>query len=157
MSFTTTCPGCNTVVRLGWESVGAEAECGRCGAIFEARPKEEPSPVPSGFEPRLRPPTRSAANDGSPIAALILGCANLVLWACPLIGIGTGFLGLYFGNQALRGPRRGFGIIAILFSVVGLMLSLGWGILLGVCMSREAENGQQPVRNKPPFLDTTNP
>jgi hypothetical protein len=151
MTFTTTCPACQTAVRLPWEYAGAEAECGRCGAIFDAHPHTNLTLPPA-------PPRRSRKQpvpaDGAPVVALMLGLFNLVLWACPFIGIVTGIMGLVFGHSGLQSPRRALAVVGIVFSVVGLTFSVGWGALIAILMVREADVRNAPQRgNNAPFFN----
>ena len=149
MTFTTTCPACQTAVRLPWEYAGAEAECGRCGAVFDAHPHTNLTLPPA---PPRRPRRRAAPPDGAPVVALVLGLFNLVLWVCPFVGVITGILGLVFGHSGLQSPRRAWAVVGIVFSVVGLTFSLGWGALIAILMVREAQLQHAPNGNNPPFF-----
>lgn len=145
--FTTTCPACRATLRVGWEHAGAEADCGRCGAVFVARPDADPA-----GESRPRPAPPPVSHDGPAAAALVLGLLNLVLWACPGVGVLTGGLGIILAGIGLRSRRRKAAILGLLCSVVGLTIALGFTVIFGFFLAHETALKAAPDRgNRPPF------
>jgi hypothetical protein len=117
--------------------------------VFDAPPHANPTPPAPPRRPR-----RAAPPDAAPVVALVLGLFNLVLWACPFIGVVTGIIGLVFGHSGLQSPRRALAVVGIVFSVVGLTFSIGWGALIAILMVREAGLQHAPKGgNNPPFFN----
>lgn len=144
--FTTTCPTCRATLRVGWEHAGAEADCGRCGAVFVARPDS------TSDESRPRPAPPPVSHDGPAAAGLLLGILNLFLWACPGVGVLTGGLGIILAGIGLNSRRRRAAILGLLLSVVGLTIALGFTVIVGFFVAHEAAEKAAPDRgNRPPF------
>jgi hypothetical protein len=70
-----------------------------------------------------------SGSDGRATASLILGLAGLLLWCCPLLGLGACGVGLVLGILSANSENRGMAIAGIVLNAVGLLLSLANAVL----------------------------
>ena len=138
------CPSCGTPDRLPDTAVGREVECRRCRTAFVA----EPAPDAAPGDRRPRP------NDGSgaAVGSLVLGVTSVC--TAPFCGAGAvfGLGGLVTGFGGLRSRRRGASVAGLVFSLTGLILSVGVVVFFAAAMS--AINRPIPARpdgTQPPF------
>jgi len=99
-----------------------------------------PSESPYGPYPPAPPPS----SDGKAIASLVLGILGLILWFCPLIGLGVTVPGLVRGIMSRNQRPSGMATAGIVLCVIGLVLSLinaAIGAYLGA-------TGQHPLLNQ---------
>jgi hypothetical protein len=86
----------------------------------------------------------------------VLGVFNLAFWCCPPVGVLSGAAGLALGFAGLASRSRTAALTGMVLSLVGLLLSVGFGVLVGVIMVQEEELKADPSGNRPPFFHAPN-
>lgn len=157
MPFTTSCPSCGSALRLADEYAGGEARCGRCGAVFAAAPTSEPPPLPrpdlDDWDDRPRRSRPAGDTSGMAVTGLVLGIIAALSWPCPPAGLVTGGIAVVAGGMGLQSRSRSYGVVGIVLGLVGVIFSLGCGVLYGVAIYQEQKaNEFGPDGNRPPFV-----
>jgi predicted Zn finger-like uncharacterized protein len=164
--FTTECPSCGSALRLSSEYEGQEARCGRCGTVFVAAPTNEPrraDPPPlrefddepdERYDDRpIRRSPPAGGSGGTAVTALVLGILAAVAWPCPPAGLVLGGVAVLTGGAGLSSRSRPAAVTGIVLGLVGVILSLGCGVLYGVAIQQENRaNKLEPGGNHPPFV-----
>jgi hypothetical protein len=112
------------------------------GANPQYDPYRQPGTPPNPYaSPYQTGGPVSRGSSGAAIAALVIGLTGLVLWLCPLLGLGAGIVAVVFGVVGRKSPSRGMAIAGIVLGVIAILLSIGNGVLGAIL----AISGQHPM------------
>lgn len=143
------CGSCGARVESPRNLAGQQERCPNCGGInnvpqvIQGQPFQPQTPDTQAQWPPQGPTVlhMAPASTGKATASLVLGIVGLVVWCCPLAGLGVTIPGLVLGIKARKGPGSGRAIAGIILCVIGLVASIVnaiWGAYLGV-------TGQHPL------------
>lgn len=80
------------------------------------------------------------SKDGVAIAALVLGCVNLLSWCLPICGLPLSIAGIVCGVMGMASPTKGgLAIAGLVLSILGLIGSL-INAVLGAMMAMQGNH-----------------
>jgi hypothetical protein len=142
-----TCPDCKTPVLLDDAAAGGEAECPRCRGTIRVPDLDRPGTA-RGFDAPA-PPWR-----GRGVTALVFGLLSVPGALCCGLGGLFGIVAFVLGVISFRTLSRGPAITGALFGAVGVVLSLGVVMFVGILQSAMNRAVDPPAVDgaQPPFV-----